>query len=150
MLIYNFFCAYFSSLLKGYLVFKPWCINHSGRIIFYITHSTLYNITYTINHSYIKFNVFPNFNFNSLIRHKFGLCCHYCSSVCALRQLINRPFFFVFVFNVGNYKHIHKLFYKCAFTCPNRSDYTNVNISIRPVSNIFIYIIFVQPPFPLI
>ena len=116
------------------------CFHLSLGIPVHITGSTFYHITDAVNQTYLHIHVISKPDFCCFLRHELWFRCHNRASRSRLRQFILRTHSGMFIFHFRKHQHIHESFNKCRLSRPDRSHNTNVDFSIRPRFDIFVYL----------
>ena len=124
--------------VKRNFLFEPRRFNHSRLIVFDIAEGAWNDIAYAVNHSDAEMSIIGKIDFNGVFGNEFRLGRHYCSARGRLGQFVRCSFFFARVLNIGYNKRIHKSFYKCGFTCSDRSDNTYIDVAARPCLNVLV------------
>ena len=96
--------------------------------------------SHTVNQSDLRLRLIGKLNLCRLLRDKFRFCGHDRLSRRTLREFIAGTVLLMLILNIGEHHLLHKPLDERRFSGSHRPDNPEINLSLRPRLNVFIYI----------
>ncbi len=131
----------FRGLGERDFIVKPRGFHHPLRPFLHMPGCPVHHKTHAVNEPDADFQILVQPDFGSLLGDKFRLRRHNGLALCRLGQLVGRPFPGVGILHFWQHHHVHKPLDERGFTGPHRPHHPNIDIPIRPCTDIFVNII---------
>ena len=117
-------------LCKRDIIVKPRCLHKPFLAVLLVSLCALHHVTDTVNHTAFEMYPILEQHFNGFLRNKLWFCRHHGFSGSRLWQLIHGTLPIIIIRNRRKHHQLHKSLDKGRFSCPHRTDHTDIDLAI--------------------
>ena len=130
MVVDDLLCSNLCRLCKRDIIVKPRCLHKPFLAVLLVSLCALYHVSDTVNHAAFEMYPILKQHFNRFLRDKLWLGRHHGFSGSRLRQLIHGTLPIIIIRNRRKHHQLHKSLDKGRFSCPHRTDHTDIDLAI--------------------